>query len=64
MDGRRGQADNLTLQFAIDDRAIGPAGGDVEDRLEEVVGSILVSRVKYSTLDVVDMIAYGGQRAR
>ena len=34
MDGHRGQADNLTLQFAIDDRAIGPAGNEVEDRLQ------------------------------
>ena len=36
----------------LDDRAIGPAGSEVEDRLEEIVRSILVSRVKYSTLDV------------
>ena len=34
MDGCGGQADNLTLQFAIDDRAIGPAGNEVEDRLQ------------------------------
>jgi hypothetical protein len=54
MDGRGGQADDLTLQFAIDDHVIGPAGGEVEDRLEEVVGSIMVSRVEYSMLDIVD----------
>ena len=54
MDCRGGQANDSTLQFAIDDRAIGPAGGEVEDRLEEVVGSILVSHVEYSTLDVVN----------
>jgi hypothetical protein len=47
MDGCKGQAANLTLQFTIDDRAISLAGGEVEDWLEEVVGSILVSRVEY-----------------
>ena len=52
MDGCGGQAYDLTLQFAIDDRAIGPAGSEVEDRLEEIVRSILVSRVEDSTLDV------------
>ena len=33
---------------------IGPAGSEVEDRLEEIVRSILVSRVKDGTLDVGD----------
>ena len=42
----------LTLQFAIDDCAIGPTGSEVEDRLEEIVRSILVSRVEDGTLEV------------
>ena len=44
----------MTLQFTIDDCAISPAGSEVEDRLEEVVRSNLMSRVKYSMLDVGD----------
>ena len=54
MDGHGGQAYDLTHQFAIDDRAIGPAGSEVEDRLEEIVRSILVSCVEDGTLDVGD----------
>ncbi len=42
----------LTLQFAIDDCAIGPTGSEVEDRLEEIVRSILMSHVEDGTLDV------------
>ena len=54
MDSCGGQAYGLTLQFTIDDHAIGPTGSEVEDRLEEIVRSILVSHIEDVTLDLGD----------
>ena len=54
MDGGGGKAGNLALQLAIDHRAVGPAGGKVEAWLEEGERSVLMSRPKDITLDLVD----------
>ncbi len=54
MDGGGGKADNLALQLAIDHPAVSPAGGKVEAWLEEGERSVLMSRPKDITLDLVD----------